>query len=152
MSCWAAETHLQGTGAFIASAWATHAAACHANGLRLLQPSRSLFLAGKTTKYFCTVSGSMQQNRHCTGVVCLQCPGHCQVPGSMFACTRGRHPLGHAIGWLLVLARAADRQGRTPQFPVPTSFSPRMTRSPFCSAKASTQMRNPLLVIETGFL
>ena len=48
---------LQGTAAFIASAWATHAAACRAHGLALLAPSRSLLLAGCVTLWGARLAG-----------------------------------------------------------------------------------------------
>ena len=48
---------LQGTTAFIASAWATHAASCRAHGLGLFQPSKSLFLAGAVTLWGTRLAG-----------------------------------------------------------------------------------------------
>ncbi|EIE22535.1 DUF1295-domain-containing protein [Coccomyxa subellipsoidea C-169] len=50
-------TDLTGTTAFIASAWATHAAACHMHNLRLFQPSKSLFLAGAVTLWGTRLAG-----------------------------------------------------------------------------------------------
>jgi steroid 5-alpha reductase family enzyme len=57
LPCETACASAQGTSAFIASAWATHAAACHANGLRLFQPSKSLFLAGAVTLWGTRLAG-----------------------------------------------------------------------------------------------
>ena len=48
---------VQGTTAFIASAWATHAASCRAHGLGLFQPSKSLFLAGAVTLWGTRLAG-----------------------------------------------------------------------------------------------
>ena len=48
---------LQGTTAFIASAWATHAASCRVHNLGLLQPSKSLFLAGAVTLWGTRLAG-----------------------------------------------------------------------------------------------
>ena len=48
---------LQGTSAFIASAWATHAASCRVHNLGLFQPSKSLFLAGAVTLWGTRLAG-----------------------------------------------------------------------------------------------
>ena len=48
---------LQGTTAFIASAWATHAASCRVHNLGLFQPSKSLFLAGAVTLWGTRLAG-----------------------------------------------------------------------------------------------
>ncbi|BDA45900.1 hypothetical protein COCOBI_07-6870 [Coccomyxa sp. Obi] len=50
-------TDLTGTTAFVASAWATHAATCEAHNLRLFQPSKSLFLAGAVTLWGARLAG-----------------------------------------------------------------------------------------------
>lgn len=48
---------MKGTTAFVASAWATHAAACRAHGRALLAPSRSLLLAGCVTLWGARLAG-----------------------------------------------------------------------------------------------
>ena len=55
--CGANSFGLQGTSAFIASVWATHAFHCSANSLSLLQPSKSLLLTAMVSLWGARLAG-----------------------------------------------------------------------------------------------